>query len=31
MADCPLDRISGKHIKMLRDRKAEVPEVPTRG
>ncbi len=27
MADCPLDRISGKHIKMLRDRKAEVPEA----
>ena len=27
MADCPLDRISGKHIKMLRDRKAEAPEA----
>jgi integrase len=27
MADCPLDRISGKHIKMLRDRKAKVPEA----
>jgi hypothetical protein len=27
MADCPLDRISGKLIKMLRDRKAEVPEA----
>jgi hypothetical protein len=27
MADCPLDRISGKHVKMLRDRKAKVPEA----
>jgi len=27
MADCPLARISGQHIKMLRDRKAEVPEA----
>jgi hypothetical protein len=27
MADCPLDRISAKHVKMLRDRKAATPEA----
>lgn len=27
MADCPLDRVSGRHVKMLRDRKVATPEA----